>query len=130
MTCKLKFLPSAWMEWNKIGDVIREQFKKKLGERIVNPIVQADQLRGFKNYYKIKLRSAGYRLVYEVDRNEIVIYVITVGKRENDLIYKKVQKRTRKEQGYAVPHEPNCILRPRPPRRDGLPPRTSRHSSQ
>ena len=60
-------------------------------------MVQADQLRGFKNYYKIKLRSAGYRLVYEVDRNEIVIYVITVGKRENDLIYKKVQKRTRKE---------------------------------
>jgi mRNA interferase RelE/StbE len=85
------------MEWNKIGGVIREQFKKKLGERIVNPIVQADQLRGFKNYYKIKLRSAGCRLVYEVDRNEIVIYVITFGKRENDLIYKKVQKRTRKE---------------------------------
>ena len=97
MTCKLKFLQSAWMEWNKIGDVIREQFKKKLGERIVNPMVQADQLRGFKNYYKIKLRSAGYRLVYEVDRNEIVIYVITVGKRENDLIYKKVQKRTQKK---------------------------------
>jgi len=60
-------------------------------------MVQADQLKGFKNYYKIKLRSVGYRLVYEVDRNEIVIYVITVGKRENDLIYKKVQKRTRKE---------------------------------
>ena len=97
MTYKLKFLPSAWKEWNKIGDVIREQFKKKLGERILNPIIPADQLRGLKNYYKIKLRSAGYRLVYEVDRNEIVIYVITVGKRENDLIYKKVQKRTRKE---------------------------------
>ena len=63
----------------------------------MKPMVQADQLRGFKNYYKIKLRSVGYRLIYEVDRNEIVIYVITVGKRENDLIYKKVQKRTRKE---------------------------------
>ena len=97
MTYKLKFLPSAWKEWNKIGDVIREQFKKKLGDRMENPMVQADQLKGFKNYYKIKLRSVGYRLVYEVDRNEIVIYVITVGKRENDLSYKKVQKRTRKE---------------------------------
>ena len=97
MTYKLKFLPSAWKEWNKIGDGIREQFKKKLGERILNPIIPADQLRGFKNYYKIKIRSAGYRLVYEVDRNEIVIYVITVGKRENDLIYKKVQKRARKK---------------------------------
>jgi mRNA-degrading endonuclease RelE of RelBE toxin-antitoxin system len=36
-------------------------------------------------------------LVYEVDRDEVVIYVITVGKRENDLIYKKVQKRTQKK---------------------------------
>ena len=61
MTYKLKFLPSAWKEWNKIGEVIREQFKKKLAERIENPIVPADQLKGFKNYYKIKLRSAGYR---------------------------------------------------------------------
>ena len=97
MTYKLKFLLSAWKEWNKIGEVIREQFKKKLAERIENPIVPADQLKGFKNYYKIKLRSAGYRLVYEVDRDEVVIYVITVGKRENDLIYKKVQKRTQKK---------------------------------
>ena len=97
MIYKLKFLPSAWKEWNKVGDVIRKQFKKKLAERIQNPMVQADQLSGFKNYYKIKLRSAGYRLVYEVDRNEIVIYVITVGKRENEMIYKKVQKRTRKK---------------------------------
>ena len=97
MTYKLKFLPSAWKEWNKIGEVIRKQFKKKLAERMENPIVPADQLSGFKHYYKVKLRSVGYRLVYEVDRNEIVIYVITVGKRENDLIYKKVQKRTGKE---------------------------------
>ena len=97
MTYKLKFLPSAWKEWNKIGDVLRAQFKKKIAERIVNPIVPADQLRGLKNYYKIKLRSAGYRLVYEVDRSEILIFVITVGKRENDLIYKKVKKRMRKE---------------------------------
>jgi mRNA interferase RelE/StbE len=97
VTYKLKFLPSAWKEWNKIGDVLRAQFKKKIAERIVNPIVPADQLRGLKNYYKIKLRSAGYRLVYEVDRSEIVIFVITVGKRENDLIYKKVKKRMRKE---------------------------------
>ena len=53
MICKLKFLPSAWKEWNKVGDVIRKQFKKKLAERIQNPLVPADQLSGFKNYYKI-----------------------------------------------------------------------------
>ena len=97
MNYRLKFLPSALKEWEKLGATVREQFKKKLGERLVDPIVQADRLRGFENHYKIKLRSAGYRLVYEVDKAEIVVFVIAVGKRENDLIYKRVRRRSREK---------------------------------
>lgn len=67
MSYKLKFLPSALKEWNKIGATIREQLKKKLRERLEEPEVLADRLHGFKNHYKIKLRSSGYRLVYEVE---------------------------------------------------------------
>ena len=78
MSYKLKFLPSALKEWNKIGSTIREQLKKKLRERLEEPIVPADRLIGFKNHYKIKLRSAGYRLVYEVYQEEISVIVITV----------------------------------------------------
>ena len=37
--------------------------------------------------YKIKLRSTGYRLVYEVDEGEIIVFVIAVGKRENNVVY-------------------------------------------
>ena len=97
MNYRLKFLPSALKEWGKLGETVREQFKKKLAERLVDPIVQADRLRGFENHYKIKLRSAGYRLVYEVDETEIVVFVITVGKRENDLIYKRARRRSREK---------------------------------
>ena len=94
MSYKLKFLPSALKEWNKIGYTIREQLKKKLKERLNDPFVPADRLTGFKNHYKIKLRSAGYRLVYEVDQGEISVIVITVGKRERSDAYIKAKKRS------------------------------------
>ena len=94
MSYKLKFLPSALKEWNKIGSTIREQLKKKLRERLDEPIVPADRLIGFKNHYKIKLRSAGYRQVYEVDQGEVSVIVITVGMRERSDVYSKAKKRS------------------------------------
>ena len=36
---------------------------------------------------KIKLKSVGYRLVYEVIDNELVVVVVAIGKRENNKIY-------------------------------------------
>ena len=67
--------------------------RRTLAERVINPRNQASQLRGFKDAYKIKLRSAGYRLVYEVNDYEITIFVIAVGKREKGLIYTKAEQR-------------------------------------
>lgn len=93
MSYRLKFLPSALKEWNKIGATIREQLKRKLRERLEEPVVPADRLHGFKNHYKIKLRSAGYRLVYEVDKGEVSVIVITVGKRELSAVYAKAKQR-------------------------------------
>jgi mRNA interferase RelE/StbE len=95
MSFKLKFLPTAKKEWEKLGATIREQFKKKLGERLENPEVPADRLRGQENFYKIKLRSSGYRLVYEVEKKAITIYVIAAGKRDKSSVYKSAEKRQR-----------------------------------
>ena len=93
MSYKVRFLPSALKEWKKLAPPIQQQFKKKLKERASNPRNPASQLRGFKDIYKIKLRSVGYRLVYEVSDTEIIIYVIAVGKRERGLVYSKAEKR-------------------------------------
>jgi len=95
MSYKVKFLPSALKEWKKLAPPIQKQFKKKLIERSVEPHNIASQLRGFQNTYKIKLRSAGYRLVYEVDDGEIIIYVIAVGKRDRGLVYSKAEERNK-----------------------------------
>jgi len=49
MTYELEFSDKAWKEWQKLGATLREQFKKKLEERLVNPHVQADRLTGLGN---------------------------------------------------------------------------------
>ncbi len=92
---QLKFLPTALKEWKKLDSSIQNQLKKKLKERLNNPHISASQLYGFENHYKIKLRVSGYRLVYEVIKNEITVLVIAVGKREKNLVYKKVAKRSK-----------------------------------
>ncbi|ACQ92173.1 MAG: type II toxin-antitoxin system RelE/ParE family toxin [Tolumonas sp.] len=87
MTYRLKFEKRAWKEWEKLGHPVRDQFKKKLAERLKNPRVPSAKLSGHADRYKIKLRSAGYRLVYQVFDDEVVVSVIAVGKRENSDIY-------------------------------------------
>ncbi|PLC57231.1 type II toxin-antitoxin system RelE family toxin [Photobacterium carnosum] len=89
MTYKLNFKKSAYKEWNKLGATLREQFKKKLLERLENPHVPASKLSGADNLYKIKLRQSGYRLVYKVEDDVIIVTVLAVGKRERSDVYKK-----------------------------------------
>jgi mRNA interferase RelE/StbE len=93
MTYRLEFLPSARKEWDKLGATLREQFKKKLAERLTRPRVQADALRGMPDHYKIKLRAAGYRLVYRVEDERITVVVVAVGKRERSEVYEAAKKR-------------------------------------
>lgn len=93
MTYRLEFLPSARKEWDKLGATLREQFKKKLSDRLTRPRVQADALRGMPDHYKIKLRAAGYRLVYRVEDRRITVVVVAVGKRERSEVYETAKKR-------------------------------------
>ena len=94
MNYKLKFLPSALKEWKKLDQSIKTQFKKKLSERLVNPHVQASKLHGLRQHYKIKLRTSGFRLVYEVVDDELYIMVIAVGKRDKGAVYIKMNERS------------------------------------
>lgn len=65
----------------------RLQFAKKLKERVNQPRVEADKLKGMPDCDKIKLRTAGYRLVYEVVDECLVVTVVAVGKRERNKAY-------------------------------------------
>lgn len=93
MSYSLSFKQEALSEWRKLDGNTRTQFKKKLAERLTNPHVPPARLAGHKHRYKIKLRGIGYRLVYEVRDAELIVMVITVGKREHNAVYKAAAKR-------------------------------------
>lgn len=93
MNFELGFLDEALKEWKKLDNNTRDQFKKKLAERLINPRVPSSKLSGQKDRYKIKLRNIGYRLVYEVRDVELIVVVIAIGKRERNAVYKSAEKR-------------------------------------
>ena len=83
-TYKLEFLASAAKDWRKLDSSVQSQFEKKLREHLAHPHVVASRLRELRNCYKIKLRKSGFRLIYRVDDDRIVVIVVAVGKRGSD----------------------------------------------
>ena len=93
MNYELRFHPDALDEWRKLDSTVRDQLKKKLADRLVEPRVPAARLSGQRDRYKIKLKSLGYRLVYEVRGAEVVVLVVAVGKRERNAVYRRASDR-------------------------------------
>ena len=76
-----------------VGRDQREQFKKKLAKRLIEPRIPASKLRGSTNLYKIKLRAAGFRLIYEVRDQQVLVHVLAVGKRDRNAAYLHADQR-------------------------------------
>jgi mRNA interferase RelE/StbE len=93
MTYELGFLEPALREWRKLDSQTRDQFKKKLGERLDHPREPSAKLTGHPDRYKIKLRRIGYRLVYEVRDADVIVLVIAVGRRDRDAVYRLAAQR-------------------------------------
>ena len=93
MTYNLEFLEEAKIEWDKLNPSIKQQLKKKLIKVLENPKVPKNQLSGSSNRYKIKLRNIGYRLVYEVLDQEVIVIVIAVGRRDKNQVYQTADNR-------------------------------------
>ena len=93
MSYELGFLEEALKEWRGLDSNTRGQFAKKLAERLKNPRVPSAKLSGAKDRYKIKLRSVGYRLVYEVRDAQLVVVVVAVGRRDRSDVYAAAERR-------------------------------------
>ncbi len=92
MAYALTFLKEAEKEWRKLDSSIKRQLQKKLNERLHNPRIPSARLNDMPDCYKIKLRKIGYRLIYRVYDDRIVVQVIALGRRD-DGIYITAQKR-------------------------------------
>ncbi|MDD2686523.1 MAG: type II toxin-antitoxin system RelE/ParE family toxin [Gallionella sp.] len=91
---RLKFVPDAWREWQALDGAIKQVLKPLLAKRLQNPHVPGSLLhRELAGCYKIKLLKQGYRLVYAVEDGELVVLVLSVGKRKDDAAYQAATKR-------------------------------------
>jgi mRNA interferase RelE/StbE len=91
---RLKFLPEAIEEWNALDGSVKEVLRKALKKRLQQPRTPGAQLHGdLRNCYKIKLRKQGYRLVYSVEDDALVVLVLAVDKREDMAAYRSALER-------------------------------------
>ena len=95
-TYELDFLEDALKEWKKLNSTVRDQFARKLADRLKVPHVPSARLSGMRDCYKIKLRSVGYRLVYQVEDDVLIVLVIAIGKRERSEVYKSAAGRVKR----------------------------------
>ena len=95
---RLTFLKKAAREWNRLGATIRRQLAAKLAERLLNPHVPGDRLSGFPHCYRIKLKKAGYRLIYRVHDDRLVVSVVRIGRREGGEVYDDLAQRLAEKQ--------------------------------
>lgn len=91
---RLQFVPSAWAEWQKLDGSVKEPLRKLLKKRLDNPHVPRAALHGaLVGHYKIKLNKQGYRLVYGVQDDVLIVVVMAVDKREDSVVYQAAMQR-------------------------------------
>lgn len=93
MSYLLNILPIARDEYKELERKEADQLRKKLNKILENPHIKANKLRGMPNCYKIKLRAAGMRGVYQVNDQTVTVLLVAVGKREDSEVYDKAKQR-------------------------------------
>jgi mRNA interferase RelE/StbE len=94
VTYELEFHAAALKEWQNLDNSVRLFLKKKLEKRLENPRIDSARLHGdLKHCYKIKNDKTGHRLVYQVIDDQVIVYVISVDKRDDLKAYRLAAQR-------------------------------------
>jgi mRNA interferase RelE/StbE len=103
-TFEIYCIKPAHKEWQKLDNTIREVFLKKLIKLINNPRIEKNRLRGqLSDCYKIKLQYLGYRLVYQVIDNKVMLLIWAIDKRQNEDVYDGAKNRLKTYQSDPNP---------------------------
>ena len=84
----VKFAKSAKKEFNKLPNKIQDRIVEALKLLSVNPfseLLKIKKLKGPAELYRIRIGD--YRLVYEVQNNELIVQVVKIGHRRE--VYRK-----------------------------------------
>ncbi len=91
---RLKFVPAALAEWQRLDGLVKTPLRNLLRKRLEQPHVPGSALHGpLQGCYKIKLRQQGYRLVYTVEDDTLLVLVLAVDKRDDSIAYRAALER-------------------------------------
>lgn len=97
MAYKIEFLPDAAQEFEALDGSLKKIAAKqieKLAERpeLGEPLGKRMGI-DLTGYRKIYFGRKAYRIVYEIQRQKLVVLIIGIGKRERAEIYREVARR-------------------------------------
>lgn len=103
MSWSVTFLPEAVKDLKSLDGSQRILVNKAIMKVQQNPLPETEggygKLLGNKNgtdlagFLKIKLRGAGIRIVYKLERSEHGMLIVVIGIREDEEVYHEAQKR-------------------------------------
>lgn len=94
MAYELEFHAAALKEWQRLDNSVRQFLKKKLEKRLENPHVEGSRLHGdLLHCYKIKNDRTGHRLVYQLIDDRLIVYVLSIDKRDDLTAYRLAAQR-------------------------------------
>lgn len=106
MNWKLVYLPEAAKDLKNLAGNQRTMVVKAIDKVLQNPLPISEGGYGkplgnkhgndLSGFLKIKLKSAGIRVVYKLIRTETEIFVVVIGARADDKIYETAQHRAQK----------------------------------
>lgn len=100
MAYRVEFLPEAAREFDALDGSL-----KKLAAQQIDKLTERPELGeplgkrmgiDLSGYRKMYFGKKGYRIVYEIQRQRLVILIIGIGKRERAEIYRAVAQRLRR----------------------------------
>jgi mRNA interferase RelE/StbE len=91
---RLLFHPEALKEWNALDGSSKTPLKKLLAKRLDSPHVPGGALHNDPiGCHKIKLNKEGVRLVHRVEDDALIVRVMAVARREDNLVYRSALAR-------------------------------------
>lgn len=106
MSWKLQFLPEATKDFKSLAGNQQTMVAKAIKKVLENPLPAAEGGYGkplgnkggnnLTGLLKIKLKSAGIRVVYKLVRTETEMLVVVIGARADEEVYDTAQHRVQK----------------------------------
>lgn len=106
MNWKLKYLPDAAKDLKNLDGTQRLLVVKAINKVLENPLpvnqggygkpLGNKQGNNLSNFLKIKLKSAGIRVVYKLIKTETEMLVVVIGARADDEVYEIAKHRIEK----------------------------------